>query len=347
MTADAARLITTVDEISPDWVGEVLGRAVSQVEVTTVGTGQIGAVYRVRAPELARPLLVKLPTADVASRALLAGAYRSEVRFYAQIADTVSIRVPKVHLAQMHDDDVAFTLVMEDLDPCAQGDQIAGCTLAQALDAAENLAGLHAPRWCDETLLEIDGLTRNGPDDAALLAEFFTPAVDMFIDGLGDLLSPQTVALLPDVAKVIEHWELARRERFSLVHGDYRLDNLMFPPDGRPGVYAVDWQTLTVALPARDLAFFTGTSLPVEDRRAWDRQIVERYHAALLDQGVADHPLEECWEDYRFAMLQGPLVAVLGCAYGTRTERGDRMFAAMVNRAVAAIADLGTLDLLD
>jgi hypothetical protein len=44
-------------------------------------------------------------------------------------------------------------------------------------------------------------------------------------------------------------------------------------------------------------------------------------------------------------MIQGPLVAVFGCAYGTRTERGDRMFAAMVARSCAAIRDLGTIDL--
>ena len=44
-----------------------------------------------------------------------------------------------------------------------------------------------------------------------------------------------------------------------LIHGDYRLDNLMFPPHGT-GVVAVDWQTLAVAPPARDLAYFLATS---------------------------------------------------------------------------------------
>ena len=45
-------------------------------------------------------------------------------------------------------------------------------------------------------------------------------------------------------------------------------------------------------------------------------------------------------------MVQGPLVAVFGYAYGTRTERGDRMFAAMAQRACAAIRDLDTLALV-
>ncbi|WP_141015073.1 phosphotransferase family protein [Nocardioides sambongensis] len=344
-------LISTAAEITVDWARAVLGPAIAGVEVERVGTGQIGTCYRVRldaAPgaELPASVLVKLPAEDPATRPLLAGVYRSEVRFYAEIAPTVAVRVPATHLATFADDGAEFTLVMGDAAPAEQGDQLAGCTPAQARDAVVNLAGLHGPRWCDPTLLAIDGLSINGPDDAALMAELFGPATDIFVDGLGDLLGADTVATLRDVAAVIGPWALGRAERFGLVHGDYRLDNLLFPPGGAPGVVAVDWQTLSLALPARDLAFFTGTGLESGQRRAEERDLVAAYHAALTGHGVADYDLDLCWEDYRFAMLQGPLVAVFGCAYGTRTDRGDRMFAAMVERACSAIRELGSLDLV-
>jgi hypothetical protein len=120
----------------------------------------------------------------------------------------------------------------------------------------------------------------------------------------------------------------------------------MFPPDDGAGVVALDWQTLSLALPARDLAYFLGTGLCVEDRRAHERDLVAAYHVALTAYGVAGYSLEDCWEDYRFAMVQGPLVSVFGCAYGTRTERGDRMFATMVARSCAAIRDLDSLALV-
>mgnify|MGYP006147111749 CR=1 FL=1 len=84
------------------------------------------------------------------------------------------------------------------------------------------------------------------------------------------------------------------------------------------------------------------TVLVVDD----ERDLVDAYHRRLVALGVEGYPAEECWDDYRFGMLQGPLVTVFGQAYGTRTERGDRMFAVMTSRCCAAIRDLGTLELV-
>jgi hypothetical protein len=45
-------------------------------------------------------------------------------------------------------------------------------------------------------------------------------------------------------------------------------------------------------------------------------------------------------------MFHNPFITVFGCVYGTRTERGDRMFLAMTERGCAAIRDLGVLGLV-
>jgi aminoglycoside/choline kinase family phosphotransferase len=275
---------------------------------------------------------------------MLAGAYRGEVTFYRELAPTVAVRVPASYHAAITPGTGDFTLLLEDLAPWQQGDQIAGCTVAEARDAVVNLAGLHGPRWCDPALLDVEGLSINGPADASLLAEVYAPAVETFATDLGALLEPADVDVLRRSAEVIEAWALDRAERFALVHGDYRLDNLLFPADGSGGVCAVDWQTLSLALPARDVAYLLSTSLPVDERRGWENALVGEYHEALLGHGVAGYDLEQCLDDYAFSMLQGPLVAVLGCIYGTRTDRGDRMFAAMVNRSCTAIRDLASFE---
>lgn len=348
LPAGAAPLVSSPEEITPDWLGTALGGRVDAVELAPVGTGQIGTCFRVlvEGQDVPQRLLAKLPPADRATRDMLAGTYRGEVRFYREIAPTVDIRVPACHFGEASPDTGDFVLLLEDLAPAEQGDQIAGCTPTQAHDAVANLAGLHGPRWCDETLTEIEGLTLDDPDSVALLEEMYGPTTELFIDGLGDLLSDEVRETLRACVPVLPRWMAGRGGRFGLVHGDYRLDNLLFPPDEQRGVAAIDWQTLSLALPARDLAYFVGTGLAVEDRRTHERDLVETYHRRLTSYGVEGYPLEECWDDYRFSMLQGPLVATFGCAYSSRTERGDRMFAAMVERSCAAIRDLGTLDLV-
>ncbi len=335
------------DDLTAEWIGRVLGVEVDAATVEPVGTGQIGTCYRIRleGPDVPASVLVKLPPSDPGTRDLMAGAYRGEIRFYEEVAPTVAVRVPQCHHAWIADDSGDFVLVMEDLAPAEQGDQIAGCSPEQARDALVNLAGLHGPRWCDPALVEVETLGRNGPDEIALLLEMYGPTTELFLDGLGDLVGAEDAATLRACEATLGAWLLGRPERFGLVHGDYRLDNLMFPPDG-PGVVAVDWQTLSLGLPARDVSYFLGTSLDVADRRAHERDLVAAYHAALVDHGVSGYDLDECWDDYVFSMVQGPLVSVFGCAYGTRTERGDRMFAAMVARSCAAIRELGTLDVI-
>lgn len=342
-------VVASVEELTPGWLSAALGLQVDEVTATAVGTGQIGTCFRLALtgdPALPATVLAKLPAADPAARALLANPYRTEVRFYREVRPTVAVRTPRLHHAEIADEGGDFVLLLEDLAPATQGDQVAGCTVAQAEDAVVNLAGLHGPRWCDPTLLDVEGLALNGPEDAALMAELFGPAVETFVANLAGLLSEADVATVRAVPDVIEAWALARTERFGLVHGDYRLDNLLFPPEGR-GVCAVDWQTLSLALPARDLSYVIATSLDPGARRAAERGLVAAYHRALQAHGVASYSLDECWDDYRFAQLQVPLVAVFGQAYGARTERGDRMFAAMTARSCAAIRDLATFDLLD
>ena len=153
-------------------------------------------------------------------------------------------------------------------------------------------------------------------------------------------------ATLRDAAEVIADWQLARLEPFAVIHGDYRLDNLMFPPDG-DDVVAVDWQTAAIGPPLRDVAYFLGTSVEPDQRRASEEQLLAEYHAAVVARGVTDYAADRCWEDYRLGQLQGPMVTVIGCMYagGVRSDRSDAMFLAMARRSCAAIRDLRSLDL--
>lgn len=344
--------------ITPEWLTNALSRAGYETEVTDVaakaiGTGQMSQSIRVTPRYAGRTdapasMVIKVPGLSDAARAGgAAGAYPSEVRFYSALADSVAIAVPGCHLAVVSDDGADFVLILDDMAPAVQGDQIAGCDRNAAAAAVTALAGLAGPRWCDPTLTEVEGLTRPSTDVAGFWAAVFAEATDTFVGRYGDRLSADEIDVLAGAALRMERWMLARPERFGLIHGDFRLDNLLFDPIDPGAVVTVDWQTVNIGLPARDLAYFCGNSLLTETRRSIERELVGTYHAALEAFGVTDYPEAACWDDYRFGHLQGPLITVLGAAYADPTDRGDEMFLAMTTRCCQAIVDLDTFALID
>jgi hypothetical protein len=322
---------------------------VTGFDATRVGTGQMGANFRlalhIDGPrgEVPPSLVAKTSYGPPERRAIAAGSYRTEISFYRDIADHTAVRAPAFWGAWTNEDCTDFVLLLEDLAPREQGDQIAGCTVDEAILAARNLAGLHGPLWTDPWLTE--HLRPFDERQGADLDSVFPTMIDMFLDRFGAWLTPQTRSVYEEIRDDLGRWFAGRMEPFGLVHGDYRLDNLLFAPDGSD-VAAVDWQTVSLGLPLRDLAYLCGTGLTVADRRAADDDIVTEYHAALLAHGVEGYDLEACRSDYAYGMLQCPMVTVFGSAVAEVTNRGDEMFVAMAERSSAAIRDLGTLDLL-
>lgn len=334
---------------------------VDRVTVEPVGTGQMGSSFRLTLdladtvttdgarPSTPRTLVAKLPTPDLEARVAIAASHRTEVAFYRDVASTIAARTPTCHVALISDDATRFTLLLEDLAPATQGDQLGGCDVGQLVAAARNLAGLHGPRWCDPTIAPLRGpLDAADADTAAFLGDVLAGAVVPFADRMGDTVSEADIELLHECAAVTGAFLMGRPERFSLMHGDYRLDNLMFHPDGT--VAAVDWQTLGVGLPGRDLAYLIATSLDPDDRRLVEQPAVDAYHARLVEltAPLDIEPIDPATtlDDYRYGLLQGPLIIVLGAAFGSSTPRGDAMFATMARRVCAAIRDHNTLSLI-
>ncbi|HYZ68969.1 MAG TPA: aminoglycoside phosphotransferase family protein [Mycobacterium sp.] len=341
-------------DVTRDWLSAVLGVDVRNVEVTPIGTGQTGATYRVSATyagstDLPATFAVKLPAQDDAVRERVALGYRSEVEYYTDIADKVAIPVPGCFYSDITDDGTDFVLLLADMAPAVQGDQIVGCTEQEARLAVEALAGLHGPSWCDPRWLELSSISMPKPGDEAAakgLADVSVMAADITIDKLGARMSAEDRETLRAATGMVTRWLLAEPKRYALMHGDYRLDNMLFDPD-RTNVTVVDWQTMGIGLPARDLAYFTATSLVPEKRAEIERDLVGRYHEALLGYGVTGYDADTCWRDYRLGVLQAPLISALGFAFAASTERGDEMVLAMLHRGCHAIRELGTLELIN
>ena len=89
-----------------------------------------------------------------------------------------------------------FVLLMEDLAPAEQGNQLTGCSTDQARTAVLELAKLHGPRWGDTTLYDVEWLSRRSPQDSLQLAMLWGIFLPGFMNIFGRYLSTEATELL-------------------------------------------------------------------------------------------------------------------------------------------------------
>ena len=83
-----------------------------------------------------------------------------------------------------------------------------------------------------------------------------------------------------------------------------------------------------------------------DERKAQEQSLLKLYHTTLVENGVEGYSFEQCWNDYRFLMLNRlfRMVVLIG---GNITEGEYRMFLkTLLPFCVAAILDLDAGKLL-
>ena len=156
-------------DATADWLTRVLqaggvDAAVSSFTARNVGTGQIGDSVRFKLAYArgAGPASIvgKFPSAGDTSRAtgVMLGNYMREVNFYRSLASKALINTPRCYFTDINDDTHEFVLMMEDLAPAEQGDQLAGVSLEQAYLVLDEAAKLHASHWGDDSLEDLPWL---------------------------------------------------------------------------------------------------------------------------------------------------------------------------------------------
>ena len=338
------------DEITDDWWDAVLGRVPERWRWEPIGTGQVGDSVRFTLEFAGEPAPVtlagKFAAADPTSRgtAAMLGLYTKEVRFYRDLAPRLPIRTPRTLFAEIAEDGASFCLLFEDLGPARGGNQIAGCTIADAREVVRQAAALHAPSWHNPDILGLDWLQPD-PAAAAQVKALYPQAQAIFRERYKDSLEPHFMALCEALAEVTATTE-RKQERVSLVHGDFRLDNVLFDiRGGSEPVAVLDWQTLTIGNGLTDVGYFLGCGIGDALRRQHERELLELYCAEMTARGV---PLsvEAIWRDYVVGALHGVSTAVFSAAFVVRTPRGDANFLSMARGACALCLEHGSLDLM-
>jgi Ser/Thr protein kinase RdoA (MazF antagonist) len=325
------------------------------------------------APAAPRSLIAKLPTLIAENRAIgeMLGAYEREILFYRDLAPEVRYRTPRLYYAQMDEnprsrygpaivrfvDRLPFLLIrwlttffnwaagksrrrylllMEDLSPARLGDQVAGRSAEQCRPVVENMARCQAALWQDPRLeqhywvtqldlgLRITHQTFRSTRPA--FEEHFTSQLDAEARAHLDWLDAHAIELAR---------ALYAEAPQTLMHGDFRLDNLFF--DERPDPLVVDWQGVGRAPGVHDLAYFLSGTLPPHTPPEQEDRLVRAYHDALRAGGVEGYAYEDCLRDYRRALLLGfhRLVTLEWVDLGE--ERGAELTRHWVDRCIARL----------
>jgi hypothetical protein len=359
MSERVVPIADTAGALTPEWVtsalqasGHLDGVSVVAVDLEPVGTGQMCDSLRLSltydGPTGAPPTMVaKLPAADGTSRATAKalGSYENEVRFYQELASGLPMRTPAVFHADIDVDEAIFTLLLEDLAPARQGDQLLGCTPEVAELAVNELVKLHAPRWDDPALASMPWLHRDPTAYRQFMLMLLPNLWDGFRARYAADLGPEVHAAGEALFGQLEAYLLADTGIWTITHGDYRLDNLLFDPaPGGVPIAVVDWQTCAHGPPLADVAYFIGAGLQAELRREVEEQLVRGYHRGLVEGGVTGFDWDRCWWGYRRGTLVGLLMAVGASMLVEQTDRGDQMFMVMAERHARHALDLDAHD---
>jgi aminoglycoside/choline kinase family phosphotransferase len=272
--------------------------------------------------------------------------YTREAGFFRELAGRSPLRVPVCHHHSVDHETSQFVLVMEDFGDLRAVDQVAGMAVADAERAVDGLAAWQATWWGQAEELAERGLTVSLGDDVykAVLPMIFPEGWEKItaeLDVPASILEvgPRWVEAMPRLLDGLA------AEPTTMIHGDFRADNLFFEADGT--VAAVDFQLVGTGRGAYDLAYFITQSIGPADAARHERALFERWTAALVAAGVPEADLAGAWEDYRAAALfclVYPVVAWRGMDAGDPRQCG--LATTMMERFDRAVAELDLAELL-
>ena len=354
------------DAITPDWLQQALAAAgtlpvpaLEDIEVEELGyenhaAGQLLRChlrYGAGAAPAPESVIIKLsPAGPVMKRLIkLVGAQKREYMWYRHFASEAPIRSPALFYGDFDESNHNLVLVLEDLRNMKAIPQSAGVDAARARIAVRAIARLHGQFWeqgkapaladCYNTL----GLTYSRCLQLAYQG-FLVSAHRRFKDEFTAEAVRLTEALGMTFA---DHTAALATGPLTLIHGDYRADNMFFDDSNGQEPVAIDWQGCGIGSGPYDVAYFLATCVSTEDRRRIERETLAEYHEIICGRGAKNFSFEDCWRSYRQNMLGILLLIILGCGgLDLSNEQLRTLTRKVLQRVLTAIDDLDVVDCL-
>lgn len=315
VTAD--QLPISYETITPEWLTAILcgnhpGAAVTAFKLDAPDSGtanrrRIFLSYNAagQAAGLPKSIFCKA-THALENRLMLghSGGIHCEVTFYNKARPLVDIEAPRALFAAY--DPVSFNsmVVLEDI-----GNDVDFCSHTTPVDRgrAESqialLAKLHG-RFYQSPLLDNElGSLYTWHQRFYNLERFnLRECCENGFAEAEQLIPPRLFARHAEIwPRTIDSVEAHKTLPHTLNHGDVHLKNWYIRHDGTMGLG--DWQVTCKGHWSRDLAYTVSTALAIDDRRAWEQDLIRLYLDLMEAEGVPKIPFEDAFRLYRQQLL--------------------------------------------
>jgi thiamine kinase-like enzyme len=306
---------------------------------------RIRLTYDPPQPHAPASLIAKLPTvqAELHERATILQPGARENWFYRVAAPCSPVLTPRCYYQAIDETSGQSVLLLEEI-VAPTGSQLAGATLAQARLALDSLARLHAAWWQAADREEVQELvhliTGKWHEEQTLVGELYDAAWPQFLQQ-ALVPIPQKVrqfgaAVVGNITAVDA---LINRAPKTLVHGDYRLENIHFGEhEGQAACWIIDWEDVFFGSGLVDVAWFLGGCLPV-GLDGHEMRLLQHYHQTLVDEGVTAYSWAQCLEEYRCGMGSSFIQGVLSTTLAEDEDEAERQLAQVVARRFMAAAE--------
>ncbi|HET8980977.1 MAG TPA: hypothetical protein VFN87_22680 [Solirubrobacteraceae bacterium] len=349
-------------EVTPQWLTAVLCRGTPGARVravTPVGASSGTTTRRAlaltyddadSANRLPTHIFVKC-TAALGQRLMLGlgGLIHGEPGFYTQVRPRLEIEAPIGYFGAVDARSWRSVVVMEDVGRTRGArfwQPATRITRRQIEDLLSNMARWHGALWDSPRLGGWRWLKT--PADQMRLIDALIGLANRLPAGAERARAVIPVGLRHRQADIYaglrRSMQIASEGPRTYLHGDLHIANTYLTRESAMGI--ADWQVGLQGSWAFDYAYLMTTALEVDERRAWERDLLGFYLQRLAAAGGAALRPERAWLAYRQATFY-PYFAwtyTLGRSRLQPRFQPDEVSLTMIRRIAAAIDDLGSLD---
>jgi aminoglycoside/choline kinase family phosphotransferase len=268
------------------------------------------------------------------------GYYDAEHHFYRDVATGAGIRTPRCWYTDGDAESGLYVLLIEHVGHLDIVDQSVGLDAGKAESVLRHLGALHGRNWQSSDLLGHEWLPVGYGEAIRVYGLLMNDAWPAWSDAVRGVISPADLALaelfVQQYDRLIDAWA---DEPWTLVHRDFRVDNMAFDGD-EPVVF--DWGAVARGGNLYDVAYFLGGSVETHVRRPAQAGLLRSYREALAAAGGPTYDDDHFEQVLRVNALFCLIVPIMGGGnvLDAKDHRGEELIATMLRRTFELLHDL-------